>query len=78
MATLIHSIDGKCHIKQLKAGESHKFYLTNHTWPISHHITPLVTNALRGGHTDTQAHTQRRADQRNFKKPGVRTHARLV
>ena len=31
--------------------------LTNCTRPISHHIMPLVINALRGGHTDTQTHT---------------------
>ena len=57
MVTPIHSINGKCHIKLLKAGESRKTCLTNRTQPISHHITPLVINALGGGHTDTRAHT---------------------
>ena len=31
--------------------------LTNHTRPISHHIMPLVINALGGGHTDTHIPT---------------------
>ena len=31
--------------------------LTNHTQPISHHITPLVVNGLRSGQTDTHTHT---------------------
>ena len=67
MATPVHSMDGKCHIK---AEESCKTCLTNRTQPISHHITTLVVNALRGGHTDT--HTYQRMNQNNFKKPGVR------
>ena len=33
----IHFIDGRCHIKQLKAGKSYKTCLTNHTQSI---ITP--------------------------------------
>ena len=37
--------------------------LINHTWPISHHITPLVINALRGGHIHTQTHTNMRTNQ---------------
>ena len=52
-ATLIHFINGKCHIKQLKAGKSHKICLTNHARSILHHIMPLVINALGGGYTDT-------------------------
>ena len=44
--------------------------LTNHTQPISHHITPLVINALGGG-THTQAHIPRHANENNFKKPGT-------
>ena len=70
MATPIHFIDGKCHVQKLKAGKSHETCLSNRTQPISHHITPLVINALRGGHTDT--HAYRRANQSNFKKPGAR------
>ena len=56
MATPIHFISGKYHIK-LKAGKSRETCLTNHTWPISHHITPLVINGLGGGHTDTDTRT---------------------
>ena len=66
MATPIHLIDGKCHIK-LKAGKSHETCLTNCTWPISHNIMPLVINVLGGRHTDI--HTP---NQSNFKKPGMR------
>ena len=51
--TLIHFIDGKCHIKQLKSGKSFKIYLANYTWSISHHIMPLVINAFGGGHMHT-------------------------
>ena len=41
--------------------------LTNHTRPISHHITPLVIDTLRGGHTDW--HTDTGTDTHNdFKK----------
>ena len=57
MATPINFINGKCHYKQLKAGISCETCLTNHTWPISHHITPLVINALGGRHTDTYTQT---------------------
>ena len=35
---------------------------------ISHHITPLVINNLRGGHIHT--HTLTFADKSNTKKPG--------
>ena len=37
---------------------SHRTYLTNRMGSISHHITPLVINSLRGGHTHMQAHTR--------------------
>ena len=50
--TPIHLIDGKCHIKQLNSRKNHKTCLTNRTQSISHHIMPLVMNALGGGHTD--------------------------
>ena len=50
--------------------KSHKTYLTNHMGSISHHITPLVINSLRGRHTHTTTHTDIRG-QSNFKKPGV-------
>jgi len=33
--------------------ETPKTYLTNHKGYISYHITPLVINSLRGGHTHT-------------------------
>ena len=64
-------INGKCHIKQLRAGKSCKTCLTNHTWSISHHITPVVINTLSGGHRDTHIPTCKP------RKPGVRrpTHA---
>ena len=48
-------------IKQLKVGKSHKTYITNHTWFMSHHITPLVINALGGGHRDTHTNVQTKA-----------------
>ena len=32
--------------------------LTNHTQPISHHIKPLVINALGGGQTHTNTRTK--------------------
>ena len=47
VATPIQFIDGN-KLKSCKAG------LTNHTWPISHHITALVINAFGGEHTDGQ------------------------
>ena len=72
MAKPIHFIEGKWRMKQLKAGKSRKTCLTNRTWPISHHITPLVINGLGGGHTDTCTHTYQHANQNNFKKPGAR------
>ena len=74
MATPIHFIDGNCCMKLLKAGKSRKTCLTNRTWSISHHITPLVINGLGGRHTDRQTHTHayRHANQNNFKKPGAR------
>ena len=58
MAMPIHFIDGSVMIiiKELKAGKSHEACLTNRTQPISHHIMPLVINALRGVHTDRQTH----------------------
>ena len=41
---------------------------------ISHHITPLVINSLRGGHTHThtQTHMHTFVDRSNSKKPGTR------
>ena len=72
-ATPIRFINGKCHIKQLKAGKSHKICLTNHTQSVSHHIMPLVINTLgsRQTHTNTHIPTYRHANQSNFKKLGV-------
>jgi len=46
--------------------ETPKTCLTNHKGSISHHITLLVINSLRGGHTHTYI-----ADKSNFKKSGV-------
>ena len=45
--------------------------LTNHAQLISHHITPLVINALGGGHTDRQTHTYQHVNKNDFKKPDV-------
>ena len=40
---------------------------------ILHHITPLVVNSLKGGHTHTYTHTHTVNLHRiNFKKPGAR------
>ena len=47
-------IDGNI-LKSCKTG------LTNHTQPISHHIMPLVINALSGGQTERQ--TDRQTDR---------------
>ena len=61
-ATPIHFIDGKCHIKQLRAGKrlkSCKTCLTNHTWSISYHITLLVINVL-GEDIDKHSRTSAR------------------
>ena len=68
----IQFIDGN-ELKSCRMG------LTNHTRPISHHITSLVINALKGGHTHTHTyihththtHTHQRANKTNFKKPSV-------
>ena len=48
--------------------------LTNHTQPISHHITPLVINALGADTqtvTQTHIHTYQCVNNNNFKKPGM-------
>ena len=42
--------------------------LTNHTWPISHHIMSLVINASEA---DTQTHTYQRANKNDFEKQGA-------
>ena len=49
-----------------------------HIKSISHHITPLVINSFRGGHTpNTQIHTRKHTcietfvDRSNSKKPGA-------
>ena len=49
---LIHFINGECHIKQLRSRKAINLCLTSHTRSISHHITPLVINALGGRHTE--------------------------
>ena len=56
-------------ILSLKAGKSHETCLTNRTRPISHHIMPLIINALGA---DIQTHTYQHGNQNNFKKPGTR------
>ena len=52
--------------------------LTNHTWPISHHIMPLVITALRGGHTDTDKHRHTYVQTKTISRnqphvPGLKT-----
>ena len=86
--TPIHVINGECHIKQMKSGKSHKTSLSNHTQSISCHIIPLVTNALKGGHTDWHRHThtdvQTKVISRNkvwakkAKKSGVRKETKAI
>ena len=59
---------------------------TNHTKPISHHIMPLVINALRADtQTHRQTHTDRQTDthiamykQKQFQAPVVCGHVHLV
>ena len=68
-ATPIHFIDGKCNIKQLKAGKSRKTCLTNYKQPKSHHIMPLVITALGGRHTHRHTHTYQCVNENDFKKP---------
>ena len=72
--TPINFFDGRCHIKQLRAGKSHKICLTNHTWSISYHIMPLVINGLEGGDTHTHGNTdmQAKAISRNQAHTGLR------
>ena len=41
---------------------------------VSYHITPLVINSLRDGHTQTNTHIDIHG-QSNFKKPGARRPA---
>jgi len=62
--------DFNCHINE---SETPKTCLTNHIGFISHHITPLVINILRGGDTHTHTHThtsQTKAISRNQSHTG--------
>ena len=68
----IHFINGKCHIKQLKSGKNHKTCLNNHTPSISHHIMPLVINALG---VDTHERHILTHKQMQFQKPDCGLHA---
>ena len=70
-ATLIDFIDNKCHIKQLKSRKNYKTCLTNHTRSISHHITPLVINALGGGHTCMHTNAQTKVISRNQERTSL-------
>ena len=45
--------------------KSHRTYLTNRMGSISHHITPLVINSLRGRHTNTHAYIRTETILRN-------------
>ena len=71
----IHFINGKCHIKKLKSRKICETCLTNHTQSISHHITPLVINAL--GQTYTHAHMPTH-EPKQFQEtrciPGLKTY----
>ena len=70
-------------MKLLKAGKSRKMCLTNPTRSILHHITPLVINGLKGGHTDTHTDAQTKAISRNQAcaafdcAPGLKTEKKI-
>ena len=69
-ATPIQFINGN-KLKSCRMG------LTNHTQPISHHITPLVINALEGKHTNTDTDTdaQTKTISRNQSCTWLKKHA---
>ena len=48
--------------------KSHRTYLTNRMGSISHHITPLVTNSLEDGHTNTHTQIHMHTDIREQKQ----------
>ena len=59
-------VRGQCMSESLKLGHNLDFsscdimvgfHKSSHIWSISHHITPLVINALRGRRTHTITHT---------------------
>ena len=59
-ASFYNSYECQSHTHQryrLQLPNSCRTLLTNHIEPISCHITPLVINSLRGGHTQTRTHT---------------------
>ena len=51
-------------------------YLTNRTRPISHHITPLVINALGDRHTHIPTHESKQFQETRHVRP--LGHMRLV
>ena len=55
--------------------KSHRTYLTNHMGSLSHHITALAINSLRGGHTHKHTCIHMFEDRSNYKKPGTRRPA---
>ena len=48
--------------------------ITNHTGSISHHILPLVINALGGGHTHAHRHTHTDTHTYTHAHTFTRTH----
>ena len=54
--------------------KSTRMGLTNHTWPISHHIVPLVINDLGGRHTDRHAHTHTHTHTRTHTHTHMHVH----
>ena len=73
----IQFIDGKCHIKQLKAGKRYKTCLTNYIRTA--YITPYHATgyyALGGGHTDRHTNIpmceqKQYQETKNIFKPGA-------
>ena len=52
--------------------------LTNHTRPISYHITPLVINALGGGHTHTSMREPKQFQETRRAHPGLKVFKRIL
>ena len=61
-ATPINDNNYNCHNKY----NSYRTCLTNHMGSISRHITPLVTNSLGDGYTQTHTHTHTRTHTHTY------------
>ena len=66
-ATPTNDTDYSCHVKGIE------FVQPNNMWSISCHITLLVINSLRGGHT--HKHTNTHAHTHMHTHTGTHTHA---